>query len=652
MRPPDSLAHYHRTFALILSATSDWLAAEGEIRTAMALDTARYGASSPAVAADEDVLGDLMLQKGTPADALAHYDRALSIREAKKNPSDADVLAVADSLEKVAVVYARSNKDDEAIELYERSISIRKEKQGADSLGVAFSTVHLANLYYQKGQAQTALTTVAPVAEIFKKYRVPWDAKKDAVLLTARILIRIDRPEYRRGGRMLFEEIAREQREGGDLVGYGKTMQEVGLACILTHDEACARESFQDALETQSKLYSPSSPHVVSAHMSLATSYYWFYDYPKAVSEFTFVIDPWIAYRLHGAGASQNEIGVDTYIDAVWRVSGQSPADREAAAAKTFLAAQLNQQTRAALALSQMSERLGAGTSALAELVRREQGLENRSRTLCRTVSPKALQRPRGGEPATIARIRAEISATEAQSKSVRDELHEKYRSYEQLTAPPIVPVPDLQAVLKDRELLVTFEFGPHGGFAWAVGKDKLEWTKIEMTDKQLAEKVASLRQGLDTSTRPLSQYGVPVFDRAGAYELYRALFGGLGAVDHADHLLVVPSGALWNLPLAVLVTRDPGPAGHRELTARDYTNTAWLIRDKAITVLHFRLGAAHAAYRGGSVPARGEAIPRHRRPYHRREAARRPCRRPPGHEDGAGGHPRRARRPVDFVHP
>ena len=72
-------------------------------------------------------------------------------------------------------------------------------------------------------------------------------------------------------------------------------------------------------------------------------------------------------------------------------------------------------------------------------------------------------------------------------------------------------------------------------------------------------------------------------FDINRAHELYKALFGQIEDVIKDKHLLIVPSGALTQLPFQVLVTEQPDPA----LTGLDaYRHAAWLVRAHALTVL------------------------------------------------------------------
>ena len=75
----------------------------------------------------------------------------------------------------------------------------------------------------------------------------------------------------------------------------------------------------------------------------------------------------------------------------------------------------------------------------------------------------------------------------------------------------------------------------------------------------------------------------VPPFDAAAAHALYRDLFGGIEDLVKGKRLLIVPSGALTQLPFEVLVTAKPDEALPR---FEAYKKAAWLGQRQAITIL------------------------------------------------------------------
>ena len=134
----------------------------------------------------------------------------------------------------------------------------------------------------------------------------------------------------------------------------------------------------------------------------------------------------------------------------------------------------------------------------------------------------------------------------------------------------------------------------PEETFIWVVTKTDMRWVRSELGKKALAREVQALRCGLDAEAwadRPCAELtgqsytdadrdaGKPLpFDHARAFRLYQALFGQAEDLIEGKQLLIVPSGALTQLPFQVLVTAPPASGDERSV--------AWLVRDHALTVL------------------------------------------------------------------
>jgi CHAT domain-containing protein len=192
------------------------------------------------------------------------------------------------------------------------------------------------------------------------------------------------------------------------------------------------------------------------------------------------------------------------------------------------------------------------------------------------------------------------------------------------LSHPEPLSVEQVQAELNNDEALVLFldtpemKPTPEESFIWVVTKVDSRWAKSELGTKALTDEVAALRCGLDATAwddasdwseatqelvhqraaqiarrqrceelvkaKPTTElFGlIPVevlpFDLARAHRLYTALLGQVEDLIKSKHLLIVPSGALTQLPFQVLVTAPPTNSKHK--------SAAWLARSHAITVL------------------------------------------------------------------
>ena len=205
--------------------------------------------------------------------------------------------------------------------------------------------------------------------------------------------------------------------------------------------------------------------------------------------------------------------------------------------------------------------------------------------------------RDRATEDANVSRL----TAIDARLAVIDEQLRRQFADYAALASPAPLSVEKVQAQLGADEALVFFldtrGWGPASEetFIWTVTKTDFRWTRSDLGTPALAREVQALRCGLDadawatptSAKRCADLLGVAAspdparplpFDHMRAYALYKALFGEAEDLIKGKRLLIVPSGALTQLPFQVLVTSPPTGGEHRSV--------AWLVRDHAITVL------------------------------------------------------------------
>src|SRR5262249_3951639 len=143
-----------------------------------------------------------------------------------------------------------------------------------------------------------------------------------------------------------------------------------------------------------------------------------------------------------------------------------------------------------------------------------------------------------------------------------------EFKEYAELANPKPLTIAATQALLEADEALVLFldvpQFGklPEESLIWVVTKSEPRWFRGEVGTKLLAERVRTLRAGLDSSAGAARVDAAPVrnfeavgdpkrvrnflpFDLAVAHELYVSLFGQIADLISGKHLFVVPSGPL-----------------------------------------------------------------------------------------------------------
>ena len=288
-------------------------------------------------------------------------------------------------------------------------------------------------------------------------------------------------------------------------------------------------------------------------------------------------------------------------VKTVYRLAPKGPMPDEMAAREAFQTAQWAKSSEARQALAQMAARGATGNPKLAALVRERQDLlfEWRKRDGLRNVwfGQPPEKRDARVESVNLARL----AAIDGRIAEIDTELATSFPDYSAFVNPAPLRVEDVQALLGTDEALVLFldtpqaKPTPEETFIWVVTKTDLRWVRSDLGTAALTREVQELRCGLDAAAwegpqcteltgqsyteKDRDNGKPPPFDLARAHKLYQALFGQVEGLIKGKHLLVVPSGALTQLPFQVLVTAPPSASG-------DHKSAAWLVRDHAVTVL------------------------------------------------------------------
>jgi len=585
------LAHQYRTLGVVLAATREPAEAERVLLGALALDERYFGEATLATAAGHCQLAGILSSTGRVEKALEHYDDCLRIREAVVSARDPRFGIIAETIENVAGLYSARGDHASAISLYQRALRIRRQMFGPESIDAARASVLLASAYYEANDAKRALFTLAPASAILRQHDVSGRVLQDAQMLTVKILLATNDPEYLAKAKALAEQLAAQQSAAGLPPARIQTLQFLGAICLKLNDRRCALSAFNTMLESHRATFGEPHQRVANAHISLGAAWYWFNDFKRAREQFDAGFDQW--RRISGTAADSpfSIETTNTYIDTLWRTQTEG-AERSTAQAASFRAAQLSARSEAARALAQLSARVAAGSDQLSELVRTSQDLDA-ARSHLESQYANVLAASADVDRAQkLENLRAQVNKVRSARESATRRLARSLPAYRALAQPEVLEPRQVQRLLAPGELLVAFNFGPHATFAWGISREQVVWKKLAVSRKQVAETVTALRRGLDVNASPAGARGVTLksaaqglrFDRTLAHDLYRQLLGPFEqSLARANRLLFVPDGPLESLPPSVLVTEPPpsGPANFR-----DYRETAWLIRDHPVTIL------------------------------------------------------------------
>ncbi len=263
---------------------------------------------------------------------------------------------------------------------------------------------------------------------------------------------------------------------------------------------------------------------------------------------------------------------LDAYAAAASRASA---ADRPALLAEMFTAAQLAQGGITSQQIAEATARLqeSARNPKVAAAIRARQDAGEKLRQLYRQRDQFRGAQPAGktANPA-LAAIDKKIDAARAQLAEAETAVQAASPNYGQLVQ-QVVTAKAVFAALHPHEAFVQITLGDKHGWAFLLRHGQIAIAKIPTGIAGATKLVRQIRAGIELTTTAL-----PVFDVAGAQQLYTDTLGGVApGMKGVTALVVAPAGPLLSLPFEVLLT---GPA-----KADDLANAPWLLRQ--FTIAH-----------------------------------------------------------------
>ncbi len=286
-------------------------------------------------------------------------------------------------------------------------------------------------------------------------------------------------------------------------------------------------------------------------------------------AELNWLLDGYVALlaELHAAGK---------------RVDGVEPV------AEGFRMADLARGSRVQKALSAAIIRASVNDPELAAVIRRAQDLDYQvkatSEALTALQSVKS-EKPDPNREKAIEKTRADLARLREENEKAQAELKRKLPDYSELLDPKPLTLAETRKLLKPQEALIAIYSTQKQTLVWAVpAAGEPAFHIAELPAAKVAEAVAKLRKALDPSEADVGQ--VPTYDFDTSHEIYRKLLAPVEAGwKSARELIVVPHGALAELPFSVLVTAPYKPI-KSALPFADHAAAPWLIKDAAISYL------------------------------------------------------------------
>jgi CHAT domain-containing protein/tetratricopeptide (TPR) repeat protein len=562
------------------------------------------GVNHPNTLTSVNDLAFLFIAQGLYDEAEPLYRRALDVREQVLGADHPDTLV---SVNNLAALYASRGRDTEAEPLYRRALDAAERVLGTRHRVTLAAIDNLALLYRKQGRHDDAERLHRRALGIAEQL---YGSDHPDMLVSISNLATLHQAQrrYAEAEPLYRHALALAERTIG--AEHPKTLTAVNNLAVLYQLQrryAEAEPLYKRVIEARERMLGPDHPDAVSSLSNLATLYLLQRNWSQAAHYWKRSTAAIVARTQRGtfdvgqavlgkrkSDAEQASFQFAGLVRVAHRLASAGGAPDAAASRAMFQTAQWALSSEAAQSLAQMAARGTKGDPKLATLVRERQDLvaEWQKREVLRNVwlGQESARRNRQAEAENHGRM----AGIDRRLAEIDAKLVAEFPDYASLASPAPLAVDEVQALLGSNEALVLFldtaewQTTPGETFIWVVTANDVRWVRSDLGSETLSREVQALRCGLDAAawaktrcaefTGRSHPVGPLPFDHARAHAVYKALFGQVEDLIRDKHLLIVPSGALTQLPFQVLVTAPSVNADHK--------SAAWLIREHALTVL------------------------------------------------------------------
>ncbi len=588
--------------------------AEALAKRALEAQERVLGPEHPDTLVSRNVLAALYQVQSRLTEAEPLLRRVLEARERILGKEHLETLV---SVNNLAALYQAEGRCSEAEPLAARALEGYRRTLGENHPQTIAALANLATLYSNWGDRAKALPLMTSAAEASVRVLGPDHPQTLMALSNLADLYRV--LAWTEQAEPLVKHVleARERLLGPDHPETVASVNSLATLYLAQRRYGEVEALMRRAMETEERTLGPDHPATLGTAGELAVLYFRQGDWVHA-AQFGRRSTAWAAARTQlgaqrigqavTAGNKNSEADENSWqfvrlIKALYRGKPEGQAPDAQLTREMFEAAQWAFSSEAAQSLAQMAARGAKGDPALATLVRERQDLvEEWQKRDAKRNAALALP-PEKRDAAAEAADWNRLKAIEARISGIDKQLLADFPDYASFASPAALSIEAVQAELRADEALVLlldaseWDVTVHESFIWVVTKYQARLVRSPIGDFVLGDEVRALRCGLDAelwneeASRKFcialtgEEYGksgaaagpLP-FDTARANRLYETLFGQVKDLIEGKQLLIVPSGALTQLPFQVLVTAPPASG--------DLRSVAWLIREHALTVL------------------------------------------------------------------
>lgn len=258
------------------------------------------------------------------------------------------------------------------------------------------------------------------------------------------------------------------------------------------------------------------------------------------------------------------------------RLLAQNQATQPNAAALAFAASNHLMVSSVQQAISEAAARAAIKKPGLGQVARLDQDAKTELSTLYGYITAQSAESQQQKlNPEVVKAMRQRVVEIETLRRGYKTQIQKEYPEYFQLLQPKAPSPSDIAKLLGNQEVLVSIVPMDDETYVFAI--DKSGQTRLHrsaINQKQIAEAVKTVRSTLDVADQGMK---APRFNFEKSHLLYQQLLGPVeGMLSGKEHLIVATSGALGQLPFAVLVKQP--------WAKNDHAQAPWLIRDIGIS--------------------------------------------------------------------
>ena len=512
---------------------------ESLYKKALEISESTLGLDSPFVSVTLNNMGGFYDGIGKQDLAESFYKRALNIKEKSYGPDHLNLVATANNL---GLLYFRQKKYAQAEALFKKSILIIEKNIGQDSSLLTTIVNNLGEVYRDQGQYEIAEELFLKGLKINENYGGLMHPDVGLSLTNLARLYQAQR-QYEKSNKLYARAISIfESNFGSDHLIVAKVL------------------SFQESL------------YLIQNQLDRALPI------ARRISEI---------YQHHFSLAETDESASNilkkaresfiTHLD-ILQIS-PFRANSVDLVEETFKLSQLTQLSESSSAVEKMATRFSKGNDAIALLIKRKQDAANR-RSKYESRLVKSAGQPSEKRNLTAERqLRDEIVNLRNEIVEIETEIGKQFPEFQELIRPMPLKVKQVQELMQPNEAMISYVIAEKQSWLWVIRSNKAVFIPIKTDKKFLDEQVKKIRSQMETDELgKLSTVDVNIL-----HDLYTRLFEP--AVPHlvsAEHVMLVPTGALQSLPFSMLV------ASHSKANVldSDYSGVDWLIKDYSFSVL------------------------------------------------------------------